>query len=102
MFNLLDPFNECRNYRAGIYGYRRTFETTRRDVFKDKMRVKAHLSSEKAGPWLDNADDTNIWVTSNGSSPALKTYIPQSKYGFVLLLATKRGATQLVAWGQLV
>jgi hypothetical protein len=65
-----------------------------------KMRVKAHLSSEKAGPWLliiDNADDMNIWVTSGGSSPALKTYVPQSKYGFVLF-TTRNGqlATKLV------
>ena len=52
-----------------------------------KMRVKAHLSSEKAGPWLlivDNVDDRSIWLTSDGSSPAMDTYLPQSKYGFVL------------------
>jgi hypothetical protein len=65
-----------------------------------KMRVKAHLSSEKAGPWLliiDNADDMNIWTTSDGSSPALKTYIPQSKYGFVLFTTRNRQlATKLV------
>jgi hypothetical protein len=65
-----------------------------------KMRVKAHLSSEKAGPWLliiDNADDMNIWATSDGSSPALKTYIPQSKYGFVLFTTRNRQlATKLV------
>ena len=65
-----------------------------------KMRVKAHLSSEEAGPWLliiDNADDMNIWATSDGSSPALKTYIPNSKYGFVLF-TTRNGqfATKLV------
>src|ERR1700735_4761306 len=65
-----------------------------------KIRVKAHLSSEKAGPWLliiDNADDMDIWVTSSGSSPALKTYIPKSKYGFVLF-TTRNGqlATKLV------
>ncbi|KAN0087257.1 hypothetical protein V8E54_000945 [Elaphomyces granulatus] len=52
-----------------------------------KKAVKAHLSSEKTGPWLliiDNLDDMNIWTTSDASAPALKTYIPQSKYGFVL------------------
>jgi hypothetical protein len=46
-----------------------------------KMRVKAHLSSEEVGPWLliiDNADDMNIWTTSGGSSPTIKTYIPKS------------------------
>ena len=65
-----------------------------------KMRVKAHLSSEKAGPWLliiDNMDDMNIWATSDGSSPALKTYIPQSKYGFVLFTTRNQQlATSLV------
>ena len=58
-----------------------------------KLRVKAHLSSEKAGLWLliiDNADDMNIWVTSDGSSPALKTCLPQSKYGFVLFTTRNR------------
>ncbi|KAN0066948.1 hypothetical protein V8E54_014872 [Elaphomyces granulatus] len=65
-----------------------------------KMRVKAHLSSEKAGSWLliiDNVDDMDIWVTSDGSSPALKTCIPQSKYGFVLFTTRNRQlATKLV------
>ncbi|KAN0070835.1 hypothetical protein V8E54_011000 [Elaphomyces granulatus] len=65
-----------------------------------KMRVKTHLSSDEAGSWLliiDNADDMNIWVTSDGSSPALKTYVPQSKCGFVLF-TTRNGqlATRLV------
>ena len=38
------------------------------------------------GFWLiiDNADDMGIWATSDGSSPALKIYVPQSKYGIVL------------------
>ena len=65
-----------------------------------KMRVKAHLSSEKAGPWLliiDNADDMGIWATSDGSSPALKIYVPQSKYGFVLFtIRNQQLATKLV------
>ncbi|KAN0066846.1 hypothetical protein V8E54_015018 [Elaphomyces granulatus] len=65
-----------------------------------KMRVKAHLSSEKAGPWLmivDNVDDMNIWLTSDGSSPAMDTYLPQSKYGFVLFTSRNRQlATKLV------
>ncbi|KAN0077438.1 hypothetical protein V8E54_005742 [Elaphomyces granulatus] len=65
-----------------------------------KMRVKAHLSSEKAGSWLliiDNVDDMDIWATSDGSSPALKTCIPQSKYGFVLFTTRNRQlATKLV------
>jgi nucleoside phosphorylase len=65
-----------------------------------KMRVKAHLSSEKAGPWLlivDNVDDMNIWLTSDGSSSALDTYLPQSKYGFVLFTSRNQQlATKLV------
>ncbi|KAN0070946.1 purine and uridine phosphorylase [Elaphomyces granulatus] len=65
-----------------------------------KKAVKAHLSSEKTGPWLliiDNLDDMNIWTTSDASSPALKTYIPQSKYGFVLFTTRNQQlATSLV------
>src|SRR5467141_754257 len=65
-----------------------------------KMRVKAHLSLEKAGPWLlivDNVDDRSIWFTSDGSSPAMHTYLPQSKYGFVLFTSRNRQlATKLV------
>ncbi|KAN0087102.1 hypothetical protein V8E54_000790 [Elaphomyces granulatus] len=65
-----------------------------------KMRVKAHLSSEKAGPWLlivDNMDDMNIWSTFDGSSPVLNTCLPQSKYGFVLFTTRNRQlATKLV------
>ncbi|KAN0070712.1 hypothetical protein V8E54_010877 [Elaphomyces granulatus] len=65
-----------------------------------KMRVKAHLSSEKAGPWLlivDNVDDRSIWLTSDGSSAAMDTYLPQSKYGFVLFTSRNQQlATKLV------
>ncbi|KAN0066856.1 hypothetical protein V8E54_015028 [Elaphomyces granulatus] len=65
-----------------------------------KMRVKSHLSSEKAGPWLlivDNIDDMNIWLMSDGSSRALDTYLPQSKYGFVLFTSRNQQlATKLV------
>ncbi|KAN0070706.1 hypothetical protein V8E54_010871 [Elaphomyces granulatus] len=65
-----------------------------------KMRVKAYLSSEKAGPWLlivDNVDDRSIWLTSDGSSPAMDTYLPESKYGFVLFTSRNQQlATKLV------
>ncbi|KAN0087042.1 hypothetical protein V8E54_000730 [Elaphomyces granulatus] len=65
-----------------------------------KKAVKAHLSSEKTGPWLliiDNLDDMNMWTTSDGLSPVLKTYIPQSKYGFVLFTTRNQQlATSLV------
>ncbi|KAN0083379.1 hypothetical protein V8E54_002467 [Elaphomyces granulatus] len=65
-----------------------------------KKTVKAHLSSDKTHPWLliiDNADDMNMWTTSDASSPALKTYIPQSRYGFVLFTTrNQQVATSLV------
>ena len=81
----------------GISDHLRLHDATPADV---KMRVKAHLSSKKAGPWLliiDNADDMNIWTTSNSSSPPLKTYIPQSECGFVLFTTRNRQlATKLV------
>ncbi|KAN0087046.1 hypothetical protein V8E54_000734 [Elaphomyces granulatus] len=55
---------------------------------------------DKTGPWLliiDNLDDMNMWTTSDGSSPVLKTYIPQSKYGFVLFTTRNQQlATSLV------
>ena len=65
-----------------------------------KTQVKAHLSSEKAGSWLliaDNVDDMNIWLRSDGSSPAPNAYLPESKYGFVLFTSRNRQlATKLV------
>ena len=65
-----------------------------------KTRVKAHLSSEKAGSWLliaDNVDDMDIWLTSDRSSPAPNSYLPESKYGFVLFTSRNRQiATKLV------
>ncbi|KAN0087056.1 hypothetical protein V8E54_000744 [Elaphomyces granulatus] len=65
-----------------------------------KKAVKSHLSSEKTGPWLliiDNLDDMNMWTASDASSPVLKTYIPQSKYGFVLFTSRNQQlATTLV------
>jgi hypothetical protein len=65
-----------------------------------KMQAKAHLSSETAGPWLliiDNVDDMNIWITSEGSSPALNTYIPKNTNGFVLFTTRNlQVATKLV------
>ncbi|KAN0071289.1 hypothetical protein V8E54_010720 [Elaphomyces granulatus] len=46
---------------------------------------------------IDNVDDINIWTTSDASSPALKTYIPQSRYGFVVFTTRNQQlATSLV------
>ena len=62
-----------------------------------RARVKAQLCSEKASSWLlivDNADDMNIWLTSDA---APNTYLPESKYGFVLFTSRNRQlATKLV------
>ena len=64
-----------------------------------KSRVKAHLSSKRAGSWLlivDNADDQNIWLDSNTSHP-LKSFLPHSDEGFVLFTSrSQRLVTQLV------
>ena len=39
----------------------------------------------------------DIWLTSDESSPALNTYIPESKYGFFLFTSRNRQlATKLV------
>ena len=39
----------------------------------------------------------NIWAASDGSPPVLKTYIPQSNYGFVLFTTrSQQLATKLV------
>jgi hypothetical protein len=60
-----------------------------------KSRVKAHLSSEEAGPWLliiDNADDMNLRSLSSSN---FKSLFPSSSLGFTLFttrnlqLATK-------------
>ncbi|KAE8325085.1 hypothetical protein BDV39DRAFT_207208 [Aspergillus sergii] len=64
-----------------------------------KSWVKAYLSSEKAGSWLliiDNADNTDMWMASKSSSPALKFFLPQSQYGFILFTTrTQQLATKL-------
>ncbi|KAH8811167.1 putative kinesin light chain [Xylogone sp. PMI_703] len=65
-----------------------------------KARVKQHLSSETACPWfliIDNADDMDMWMTSDSSSPALKQFLPYSKHGFILFTTRNRQlATKLV------
>jgi hypothetical protein len=46
-----------------------------------KSQVKECLSSEAAGVWIliiDNADNKDMWVSSDGSSPTLKAFLPQS------------------------
>ncbi|KAH8700497.1 hypothetical protein BGW36DRAFT_447111 [Talaromyces proteolyticus] len=58
-----------------------------------KMRVKAHLSNEKAGQWLliyDNADDTNMWFSDNGTTTGLKSFLPQCDYGRIIFTSRNR------------
>ncbi|OJJ42892.1 hypothetical protein ASPZODRAFT_104127 [Penicilliopsis zonata CBS 506.65] len=68
-----------------------------------KSQVKAYLSSEMAGSWLliiDNADDADIWMKSSPSLPALKTFLPQNRNGFILFTTRNQQlATQLVGPG---
>ncbi|PGH04950.1 hypothetical protein GX51_03249 [Blastomyces parvus] len=71
-----------------------------------KSRVKDYLNSQKSRPWLlifDNADEMNMWTgTGDSSSPALKSFVPQSENGFVLFttrnhqLATKLVRTDVI------
>ncbi|KAL4862283.1 hypothetical protein BDV12DRAFT_207322 [Aspergillus spectabilis] len=47
-----------------------------------KEQIKKYLSSERADKWLlvfDNADDTDMWLTANGTAPALEDFLPQSE-----------------------
>ena len=65
-----------------------------------KLQLKKYLSSERAGRWLliiDNADDADMWMKADASSPAFKTFLPQSPTGFTLFTTrNQRLATQLV------
>ncbi|KAL2802425.1 hypothetical protein BJX63DRAFT_437901 [Aspergillus granulosus] len=52
-----------------------------------KEQVKIYLSSERAERWLlvfDNADDTEMWLEANNTTPALEDFLPQSEQGLIL------------------
>jgi nucleoside phosphorylase/tetratricopeptide (TPR) repeat protein len=52
-----------------------------------KEQVKIYLSSEHAERWLlifDNADDTEMWLEANDTTPALEDFLPQSEQGLIL------------------
>ncbi|KAK6832647.1 hypothetical protein RU639_003908 [Aspergillus parasiticus] len=52
-----------------------------------KEQIKLYLSCERAGKWLlifDNADDSEMWLTGNGITPALEDFLPQSDQGHIL------------------
>ncbi|PIG85932.1 kinesin light chain [Aspergillus arachidicola] len=52
-----------------------------------KEQIKIYLGSERAGKWLlifDNADDSEMWLTGNDTTPALEDFLPQSDQGHIL------------------
>ncbi|KAL2812396.1 hypothetical protein BJX63DRAFT_247837 [Aspergillus granulosus] len=58
-----------------------------------KEQIKSYLSSERAGKWLlifDNADDTEMWLESNDTIPALEEFLPQSENGRILFTTRNR------------
>jgi len=74
-----------------------------------KLQVKSYLS-KSAGHWLlivDNADDTELWMSSQSSYPTLKTILPQSPNGFTVFttrnqkLATSLAGPQVIRVSEL-
>ncbi|KAB8237922.1 uncharacterized protein BDW43DRAFT_321109 [Aspergillus alliaceus] len=58
-----------------------------------KEQIKLYLSSKRAGKWLlifDNADDTEMWLTTNNTAPALEDFLPQSEQGHIIF-TTRNG-----------
>ncbi|KAL2803369.1 hypothetical protein BJX63DRAFT_440189 [Aspergillus granulosus] len=58
-----------------------------------KEQVKLYLSSKHAGKWLlilDNADDAEMWLTVDKTTPALEDILPQSEQGRILF-TTRNG-----------
>ncbi|KAL3472083.1 purine and uridine phosphorylase [Aspergillus californicus] len=58
-----------------------------------KEQVKLYLSSERAGKWLlilDNADDAEMWLTIDETTPALEDILPQNEQGRILF-TTRNG-----------
>ncbi|KAL2782354.1 purine and uridine phosphorylase [Aspergillus keveii] len=52
-----------------------------------KEQVKLYLSSERAEKWLlvfDNADDTEMWLSANDTTPALEDFLPRNDQGLIL------------------
>jgi nucleoside phosphorylase/tetratricopeptide (TPR) repeat protein len=65
------------------------------------QRVKTYLSSENAGPWLliiDNADDLEMLETSAG----LRSFLPHSDRGFILVTARNRQLATLLAGPEVI
>ncbi|KAH8706069.1 hypothetical protein BGW36DRAFT_22327 [Talaromyces proteolyticus] len=69
-----------------------------------KPRVKTYLSSKDAGPWLliiDNADDLEMWKSS-GSSSGLKSFLPHSDCGFILVTTRNRQLATLLVGPEVI
>ncbi|GFF58626.1 LOW QUALITY PROTEIN: hypothetical protein IFM46972_11160 [Aspergillus udagawae] len=52
-----------------------------------KKQIKIYLSSKHAGKWLlifDNADDTEMWLATSHTAPALEDLLPESEQGRIL------------------
>ncbi|KAJ0422358.1 hypothetical protein BJY00DRAFT_311079 [Aspergillus carlsbadensis] len=71
-----------------------------------KQRLKAYLSSERAGRWLlifDNADDAEMWLGSaNEPDNGLEDSLPQSSQGRILFTTRNRKLAMKLAPFELV
>ncbi|KAL4864422.1 hypothetical protein BDV12DRAFT_205678 [Aspergillus spectabilis] len=58
-----------------------------------KEQIKLYLSSDRGGKWLlifDNADDTEMWLATSDTAPALEDFIPKSEQGRILFTTRNR------------
>jgi nucleoside phosphorylase/tetratricopeptide (TPR) repeat protein len=58
-----------------------------------KKQIKTYLSSKRAGKWLlifNNADDTEMWLATSQTAPALEDFLPQSEQGRILFTTRNR------------
>jgi hypothetical protein len=58
-----------------------------------KEQIKIYLSSKRAGKWLlifDNADDSEMWLATSHTAPALEDFLPQSEQGCILFTTRNR------------
>lgn len=70
-----------------------------------KTRVQSYLSQEIAGQWLlifDNADDSDMWMSSSDRSPALKTFLPHGEAGHVIFTTRNRKLAVKLASSEIV
>jgi nucleoside phosphorylase/tetratricopeptide (TPR) repeat protein len=58
-----------------------------------KEQIKIYLNSKRAGKWLlifDNADDTEMWLATSHTAPALEDFLPESEQGRILFTTRNR------------